>query len=360
MSKLTISNESHSFSVADAVLYGVDGAAMLNSFRYWLRKNYSDGRNIKNGYVWTYHTAQKLHKAFPYWSERKCLRVMQKLREAGAIIVDALHDNRWNQERWYTLPEFKIDMSDDFEPKNDDLNAENDVSDCFSANTNIDECNNQNCQIDIPRSSDVHLTNPVIVKDLTKDLTTDLKNTRSIQPQASGIDPNIRSVLIEDSFEKIFWPEWEGRKIARGECLALFRSLVERQQVCPHEFATMLAQDIKRRREGGQQGFDKIHPKSYLKGRRWGDQVFTGQVPLNQESSHSLELKKLKQEIRELQIASSSEQSYRDSLKPNQPNYATLLESSCNKIALYDAKRAELMKRLELMDGVDKTQQNRF
>ncbi|EOX3342513.1 hypothetical protein ACPFTS_002069, partial [Vibrio cholerae] len=174
------------------------------------------------------------------------------------------------------------------------------------------------------------------------------------------IDPNIRSVLIEDSFEKIFWPEWEGRKIARGECLSLFRSLVERQQVCPQAFATMLAQDINRRREGGQQGFDKIHPKSYLKGRRWGDQVFTGQVPLSQESSHSLELKKLKQEIRELQIASSSEQSYRDSLKPNQPNYATLLESSCNKIALYDAKIAELIKRLELMGGVDKTPQNRF
>ncbi|ELJ8527289.1 hypothetical protein V6465_003498 [Vibrio cholerae] len=354
MSKLTITNESHSFSVADAVLYGVEGAAMLNSFRYWLRKNYSDGRNIKNGYVWTYHTAQKLHKAFPYWSERKCLRVMQKLKEAGAIIVDALHDNRWNQERWYTLPEFKIDISDDFESKNDDLNDDVGVSDCFSANTDIDECNNQNCPIDIPRSSDVHLTNPVIVKDLTKDLTTDLKNNRSIFP----IDPNISSVLIEDSFEKIFWQEWEGRKIARGECLSLFRSLVERQQVCPHEFATMLAQDIKRRREGGQLGFDKMHPKSYLKGRRWEDQVFTAQVPVNQESSNSLELKKLKQEIRELQIAISSERSYRDSLKPNQPNYDTLLESSCKKIALYEAKRDELLKQWESVGGDVKKPQN--
>ncbi|GHZ87298.1 hypothetical protein FXE32_17675 [Vibrio cholerae] len=354
--KFSETNENHAFSVSDAMKYGAEAAAILNTIRYWLRKNYSDGRNIKNGYVWTYHTAENLHKALPYLDERKCLRLLSKLKTAGAIIVDTLSENRWDRTRWYTLPEFEIEMEADIDAENGENIDNSELSDCFSAISKNDTSNIKNCQID-----DQKLTHVTDLKtDLTTDLTTDLKNTRSIQPQASGIDPNNRSVLIEESFEKIFWPEWEGRKIARGECLALFRSLVEHQQVCPHEFATMLAQDIKRRLASGQVGFDKIHPKSYLKGRRWGDQVFTGQVPLNQESSHSLELKKLKQEIRELQIANSSEQSYRDSLKPNQPNYATLLESSCNKIALYDAKRAELMKRLELMGGVDKTPQNRF
>ncbi|GIA98515.1 Primosomal protein I [Vibrio cholerae] len=351
--KFTETNESHAFSVSDAMKYGAEAAAILNTIRYWLRKNFSDGRNIKNGYVWTYHTAENLHKALPYLDERKCLRLLSKLKTAGAIIVDTLSENRWDRTRWYTLPEFEIEMETDIDAENGENIDNLELSDCFSAISKIDTSNINNLRID-----DQKLTH---VTDLKTDLNTDLNtNLRSIQPQASGIDPSISSVLIEDSFEKIFWPQWEGRKIARGECLALFRSLVERKQVCPHEFATMLAQDIKRRREGGQQGFDKMHPKSYLKGRRWEDQVFAAQVPVNQESSNSLELKKLKQEIRELQIAINSERSYRDSLKPNQPNYDTLLESSRNKIALYDAKKHELMERLKRMEDDGKTPQNRF
>ncbi|KYN88883.1 hypothetical protein ATY37_14850 [Vibrio cidicii] len=256
--KFSETNESHAFLVSDAVKYGTDAAAILNTIRYWLRKNYSEGRNIKNGYVWTYHTAGNLHKALPYLDERKCLRIMNKLKSAGAIIVDALSENKWDRTRWYTLPEFEIEKETDSDAGNGEKIDNSELSDCFSPISKNDTSNINNWQIDDQKLTDV----TDLKTDLTTDLKTDLNTNRSPRSICS-LDPS-----IENAFETIFWPVWEGRKIARGECLAIFSEIAAHESD-PQQFAQELVADIQRRRGFGQHGFDKMHPKSYLKGRLW-------------------------------------------------------------------------------------------
>lgn len=344
MAFIAIAGESHSFSVAEAIEHGVEAAIVLNAIRYWLRKNHSDGRNIKSGYVWTYNTAKKLHKMFPYWSEQKCQRLMKKLNDQKLVIVANHNTNKWVQERWYTLPEFKIEPVDNFDEETDNIEHENSLSDCNSAKINIDECNHQKSDFDSSRSMNVHSSN--LMNDpyhvYTTDLTTDL---RSIQPQATGIDP------VVESFENIFWPAWEGRKIAHGECLSLFRKLVEQEGRSPYEFATELAGDIKRRLKARAQGFDKIHPKTYLKGRRWEDQLFAALPEQSNQPSKSSQIDRLKGRINELTGLIRSEEGYMASIRDDNPLRISIKQSCERKLEKLECELKESKAKLKMLLG---------
>lgn len=314
-----IAGETHAFSVPDAINHGVEQAIILNTIRYWLRKNYSDGRNIQDGYVWTYNTAKKLNKIFPYWSEQKCQRLMKKMADSGLILTANLNRNKWDQERWYTLPEFKIDPVDNSEQESEENQAKYIVSHCNSALINSDESNHQNCGMHSSRSMNVQSSK--LMNDPYQDLTQDL--TRSIQSPAPGIDP------VGEAFQNVFWPLWEGRKYARGECLKIFAELVEQCGVSPMDFAKQLAADFNARIKSAQKGFDKMHPKSYLKGRRWEDQApVTGTTPIPKVS----ESKKLHNRMASIQSEINSETLYMNGIRDNDPLRLSLRESAERKI----------------------------
>ncbi|WGY45245.1 hypothetical protein [Vibrio sp. ABG19] len=339
MSLALIAGETHSFNVADAVNYGVEQAIILNTIRYWLRKNYADKRNIKDGYVWTYNTAKNLNAIFPYWSEHKCGRLMRKMAEDGLIIVGNHNTNRWNQERWYTLPDFKIDAVDNSEPKLNANQPKDDVSDCNSAYCKNEECNLQNCRMHSAELQDVHSADLQI--DHHQDLTQDL--SRSIQSPAPGIDP------VSEAFQKIFWPLWERRKHARGECLALFKALVSVEGREAESFAKELARDIKHRVKVAQKGFDNMHPKTYLKNRRWEDQG--GYADASQPTGKPSEQERLRGMITSLQGSISSETNYMLSIKDNNPLRETIKESCERKLAAYNQELEACRKRLNELAG---------
>lgn len=118
------------------------------------------------------------------------------------------------------------------------------------------------------------------IKDPILDHKDNNGSIRQIDPQ----DPS-----IENAFETIFWPVWEGRKIARGECLAIF-SFIAAHESDPQQFAQELVADIQRRRGSGQHGFDKMHPKSYLKGRHWeGRQLTSAPAPSAPRKANALD-----------------------------------------------------------------------
>jgi len=72
------------------------------------------------------------------------------------------------------------------------------------------------------------------------------------------------------------------RKMDRKKALILFNRLLKKQDD-PEAFTTKLVFDIQKRISVNQQGFDKLHPTTYLNGERWEDEIIqaeTKQTPM--------------------------------------------------------------------------------
>lgn len=75
--------------------------------------------------------------------------------------------------------------------------------------------------------------------------------------------------MIDRAFEE-FWSAGmvkTGKKAARKS----FAAALKREKAKPAEFARRLVEDVKARIAGGQFGFDRLHPATYLNGNRWED-----------------------------------------------------------------------------------------
>ena len=77
-----------SFDVLVAKRYGLAAAVFLNNVIFWLEKNAIDGRNIRDGRVWTYNTQKDYVALMPFFYERQVKYVIKVLKDAGVLIVD--------------------------------------------------------------------------------------------------------------------------------------------------------------------------------------------------------------------------------------------------------------------------------
>lgn len=102
----------HSFTVADAQLYGVEKATILYNLRFWLDKNKANDKNIKDGYVWTYNSSAAFHKLFPYLSPQKIARLLRDLESSGVIMSANYNKAGFDKTKWYTIvQEYSLDCS---------------------------------------------------------------------------------------------------------------------------------------------------------------------------------------------------------------------------------------------------------
>lgn len=75
----------YGFNCRVAELYGVNEAVFIQSIYWWIQKNEAGGRHFHDGRSWTYDTMDKLLERFPFWSKRQLERIIQKLRDNGAV-----------------------------------------------------------------------------------------------------------------------------------------------------------------------------------------------------------------------------------------------------------------------------------
>ena len=78
------------FNAELAKQYGVDGAIFLHCMAFWVAKNRANGRHYHEGRYWTYNTLEALSKLFPFWSRRQLERIINGLKEAGALLAGNL------------------------------------------------------------------------------------------------------------------------------------------------------------------------------------------------------------------------------------------------------------------------------
>lgn len=93
----------HSFTVADAKLYGVEKATILQNLRFWLEKNKANKTHIHDGYVWTYNSSKAFHELFPYLSPQKIARLLRDLEADGVIKSANYNKAGYDQTKWYTI-----------------------------------------------------------------------------------------------------------------------------------------------------------------------------------------------------------------------------------------------------------------
>lgn len=92
-----------SFDKDDALKYGTEEAIILYHFRYWIKNNKSNNAHNRDGRHWCYNSYTSLHELFPFFNEAKCRRLIQSLKNQGAILVGNYNKSAYDKTCWYTL-----------------------------------------------------------------------------------------------------------------------------------------------------------------------------------------------------------------------------------------------------------------
>ena len=93
----------HSFEIVIADKYGIEVAVVFDMFCFWINKNEANENNYHDGKYWTFNSAKGFKKLFPYWSEKKIQRILQKMVEEDLIVKGNYNENPWNQTSWYAF-----------------------------------------------------------------------------------------------------------------------------------------------------------------------------------------------------------------------------------------------------------------
>ncbi len=109
-------NMEHHFNVEEAVKHGVEKAIILNNLRFWLEKNKANEKHIYNDgavdeYYWTYNSSKAFAAIFPYINDRTIRRYLQEMEEDGIIISGIFNKHKYDQTKWYTMPEYVIALA---------------------------------------------------------------------------------------------------------------------------------------------------------------------------------------------------------------------------------------------------------
>lgn len=89
---------------------GFGGAAILNTFSFWLMKNKANKKHLHDGYYWTYNSKRALSEIFYFWSERQVRNQIDKLVEKGYIIIGNYNTANYDRTSWYALTKKAWDL----------------------------------------------------------------------------------------------------------------------------------------------------------------------------------------------------------------------------------------------------------
>jgi hypothetical protein len=81
------------------VLGSSDDAIVLQQVKYWL--NHS--KNVIDGRVWVYNTAEEWQEHFPWLSIKTIRRIFDRLEARGVILTACHNRDKWDRTKWYSI-----------------------------------------------------------------------------------------------------------------------------------------------------------------------------------------------------------------------------------------------------------------
>jgi hypothetical protein len=97
----------HSFSVEIAEKYGIEKAVLLENFYFWVRKNKANKKNVHEGKVYTYNTAEAFAELFPYIKKRKIAQLLREMEYEDNLLISGQFNN-YDRTKSYTLTDKAI------------------------------------------------------------------------------------------------------------------------------------------------------------------------------------------------------------------------------------------------------------
>ena len=82
--------------------YGVEEAILLDSMVFWWRSNRAEGRNLRDGRYWSYHSVRGLTEIFPWWTAKQIRRILTSCTDQGALITGNYNAKSRDRTIWYT------------------------------------------------------------------------------------------------------------------------------------------------------------------------------------------------------------------------------------------------------------------
>lgn len=86
-----------------ACIFGDRAAILLQQIHYWVEVNREAGRNLEDGYFWTFNSQQSWLKHFPFWTLKIIKAQFQKLEKAGVLIVGNFNKHAYDRTKWYRI-----------------------------------------------------------------------------------------------------------------------------------------------------------------------------------------------------------------------------------------------------------------
>lgn len=98
------------FDMEVAEKVGTDCAIILSNIEFWQYHNQVNDKNFHNGKYWTYNSINAWLKLFPYLTESKLRRCLDKLESFGYISTGNFNKSSYDRTKWYCSNR-QIDLS---------------------------------------------------------------------------------------------------------------------------------------------------------------------------------------------------------------------------------------------------------
>lgn len=95
----------HSFDIEIAKQYGVNAAIILHDMLYWCEHSRVNKSNFHDGLYWTYNSNRALSEYYPYMSSKAIRTAIQKLIDAGLLVIGVFNDVPFDRTTWYAVTE---------------------------------------------------------------------------------------------------------------------------------------------------------------------------------------------------------------------------------------------------------------
>ena len=132
---------SYSFNVGIAQLYGVNEAIFLNNIKFWILQNEVSNINFKDGYYWTYGTAKRYKRLFPFWTERQIRYIAESLKKRGVLKIGNYNKLKYDRTFWYTITDKSLLQKCNMEVTKMEHQSDENVTPIPDINTDINTDN---------------------------------------------------------------------------------------------------------------------------------------------------------------------------------------------------------------------------
>lgn len=129
----------HSFSVEVAKEVGVNAAILLQSIKWWCKKNEANGRHYHEGLFWTYNSTKAIMELYPYLGRSAIDGAIKKLENGGYIRIGNFNKTAYDKTRWFAITPLGLALFDGNPCTKSEMEGTKSEIDCTNTQLRLNE-----------------------------------------------------------------------------------------------------------------------------------------------------------------------------------------------------------------------------